>query len=147
MKDWTLSERKRQLAAQSGKTVTANMHKGADEALVAWAKAEGLAVRIDRPRKWSNPFHLGRHGDRAAIIAAYREHLDHSPGLKANRASCVARYSCAGAIPSLAMATCFARPSISSRPDYGLFPKHGRQYVDGDGDKSHHGKTGHDRFH
>ncbi len=84
MKDWTLSERKRQLAAQSGKTVTANMHKGADEALVAWAKAEGLAVRIDRPRKWSNPFHLGRHGDRAAIIAAYREHLDHSPGLKAN---------------------------------------------------------------
>ena len=60
------------------------MHKGADEAPVAWAKAEGLAVRIDRPRKWSNPFHLGRHGDRAAIIAAYREHLDHSPGLKAN---------------------------------------------------------------
>ena len=31
-----------------------------------------------------NPFLLGKHGDRDGIIAAYREHLDHSPGLKAN---------------------------------------------------------------
>ena len=31
---------------------------------------------------WANPFKLGKHGDRQQIIAAYREHLDHSPALK-----------------------------------------------------------------
>ena len=28
---------------------------------------------------WANPFKVGKHGDRDQIIAAYREHLDHSP--------------------------------------------------------------------
>jgi hypothetical protein len=32
---------------------------------------------------WCNPFREGKHGDRAAIMAAYREHLEHSPALKA----------------------------------------------------------------
>ena len=84
LKDWTDSERERQSAVLSGKTVVANMHKGTDEALIAWAKQHKLAKRIDRRTVWGNPFLLGKHGDRDGIIAAYREHLDHSPGLKAN---------------------------------------------------------------
>ena len=38
--EWTASQRERQAAVLAGKTVVANVHKGADEALVAWAKAE-----------------------------------------------------------------------------------------------------------
>jgi uncharacterized protein DUF4326 len=62
----------------------------ADEALVAWAKQHGRFFYIGRQvgghwkeSEWRNPFREGKHGDRAAIIAAYREHLDHSPALKA----------------------------------------------------------------
>jgi Domain of unknown function (DUF4326) len=89
MKDWTESERERQDAVLAGKTVVANVHKGADEALVAWAKAEGCFVYIGRRMRggwkqsdWANPFKLGKHGDRKQIIAAYRDYLDHSPVLK-----------------------------------------------------------------
>lgn len=30
------------------------------------------AVYIGRPSRWGNPFIIGRHGDRAAVIAKYR---------------------------------------------------------------------------
>ncbi len=60
--------------------------KGADEALVAWAKAEERFVYIGRQMRggwkqsdWANPFKLGKHGDRARIIAAYRELLMTAP--------------------------------------------------------------------
>ena len=48
MKDWTESERERQAAVLAGKSVVANVRKGADESLVAWAKAEGRYVYIGR---------------------------------------------------------------------------------------------------
>jgi Domain of unknown function (DUF4326) len=86
--EWTASQRERQAAVLAGKTVVANVHKGADEALVAWAKAEnqfayiGRATRGHRASPWHNPFRLGKHGDRDQIIAAYRQHLELSPGLK-----------------------------------------------------------------
>jgi Domain of unknown function (DUF4326) len=88
MKDWTESQRERQAAVLAGRSVVANVRKGADEALVAWAKAEGRFVYIGRQVRgwkqsdWANPFKEGVHGDRDAIIAAYRHHLDLSPGLK-----------------------------------------------------------------
>jgi hypothetical protein len=90
MKDWTDSERERQAAVLAGRTVVANVRKGADEALVAWAKEQGRFVYVGRQARggwkeseWCNPFQEGKHGDRAAVISAYREHLEHSPGLKA----------------------------------------------------------------
>jgi hypothetical protein len=77
MKDWTESDRERQAAVLAGKSAVANVRKGADEVLVAWAKAEGRFVYIGRQMRggwkqsdWTNPFKLGKHGDRAAIIAA-----------------------------------------------------------------------------
>lgn len=33
------------------------------------------AVYIGRPGKWGNPFVIGRDGDRAQVIAKYREYL------------------------------------------------------------------------
>ena len=33
------------------------------------------AVRIDRRTRWGNPFVIGPHGDRAAVIAQYRADL------------------------------------------------------------------------
>jgi Domain of unknown function (DUF4326) len=44
--------------------------------VIAWAKDRGLFVRVDRATPWGNPFVLGTDGDRATVIARYRdEHL------------------------------------------------------------------------
>ena len=32
-------------------------------------------IRIDRQTKWGNPFVIGKHGDRAEVIARYRRNL------------------------------------------------------------------------
>jgi hypothetical protein len=42
--------------------------------LIARAKERGLFVRVDRATPWGNPFVLGRDGDRATVIARYRDH-------------------------------------------------------------------------
>ena len=34
------------------------------------------AVYVGRPSKWGNPYHIGRDGDRAEVIARYRAYLD-----------------------------------------------------------------------
>ena len=88
MQDWTESERDRQAAVLAGKSVVANRKH--DKALIAWAEAEGRYVYIGREDRfgrwpashWHNPFKIGKHGDRSEVIAAYRDHLEHSPGLK-----------------------------------------------------------------
>jgi len=41
------------------------------------------AVYIGRPGPWGNPFVIGEHGDRAAVIAQYREWLLGQPDLVA----------------------------------------------------------------
>ncbi len=46
--------------------------------LVAWAKLAGCFVRIDRRTEWGNPHVIGRDGDRADVIARYREDLETS---------------------------------------------------------------------
>ena len=33
------------------------------------------AVYVGRPSRWGNPFEIGRHGDRAAVIERYRRWL------------------------------------------------------------------------
>jgi hypothetical protein len=90
MKDWAPSERERQAAVLAGRSVVANMRKGADDALVAWAIKQGLFVYIGRSVRhgryrtspWHNPFTVRRHGTRDQVLGAYREYLDHSPTLK-----------------------------------------------------------------
>jgi hypothetical protein len=71
LKAWTPSELKRKAAVEAGKGVVANMRKGEDEQLIAWAKAEGLYVRIARPSIWGNLYKIGEHGTREEVIEKY----------------------------------------------------------------------------
>ena len=80
----TAGELERRALAESGHAVLANLRR--DKALIAWAAAAGLYVRIDRRSEWGNPFEIGRDGDRAAVIAAYRGYLAARPELAARGA-------------------------------------------------------------
>ena len=75
--EWTASELERRDAVLRGETVLANMHKGHDVALIAWAKKSGLFVPIERrsKSKWQSSYIEGRDGDRAIVIWLYREHV------------------------------------------------------------------------
>lgn len=42
------------------------------------------AVYIGRPSKWGNPFVIGKHGDRAAVIERYRQWIVLQPALYAS---------------------------------------------------------------
>ncbi len=46
-------------------------------------RRESFDVRIDRATKWGNPFVIGRDGDRAEVIAKYREWIAEQPELLA----------------------------------------------------------------
>ena len=41
------------------------------------------SVYIGRPSKWGNPFEIGKHGDRQAVIAQYRAWVCDQPELLA----------------------------------------------------------------
>lgn len=43
-------------------------------ARVVHCKRSAYDVYIGRPSKWGNPFVIGRDGDRAEVIAKFREH-------------------------------------------------------------------------
>jgi hypothetical protein len=60
---------------------------GVDRALMAWAVAHGLFVRVDRRTPWGNPFRIGRDGDREAVVAKFRDYLPHKDGLLGQLAS------------------------------------------------------------
>lgn len=42
-------------------------------------------VRIDRTTVWGNPYHIGPHGTRAAVIAKHKADLDALPVKERNR--------------------------------------------------------------
>jgi hypothetical protein len=48
---------------------------------VVHCKKEKYDVYIGRPSKWGNPFVIGKHGDRAAVIRKYREWVVTQPDL------------------------------------------------------------------
>ncbi len=75
--EWTASERDRRSVVEAGGAVVANIKT--DLRLIAWAKATGRYVRIDRRSKWGNPFVIGKHGTRDEVIDRYRERLQHDP--------------------------------------------------------------------
>jgi ParB-like chromosome segregation protein Spo0J len=78
--DWRKDERDRQERCEGGATVVANSSN--DKNLIAWAEAEGLAVRVDRGTRYGNPFVLGEDGDRNEVCDAYRLHyLPHKPSI------------------------------------------------------------------
>lgn len=66
-------ELERMNLALAGKAVVANDRH--DKALIAWARENGLAVRIDRKTRFGNPFRMKSEADRDAVCMSYREHL------------------------------------------------------------------------
>jgi Domain of unknown function (DUF4326) len=75
---------------RKGLCVVANLRKkngrGLDDALLAWAAAEGRLIKADRKGPWANPFVIGEDGDRAEVIAKFKQHYwPHKTGLQSRR--------------------------------------------------------------
>jgi DNA-binding XRE family transcriptional regulator len=79
MAAWTQSELARRKQVEAGETVVANIRT--DTQLIAWAKKEGLYVRIARPGPWGNPYIIGEDGDRPTCIASFRTYFIQSAEL------------------------------------------------------------------
>jgi hypothetical protein len=84
---WSQSQMDRRRKIEKGGVALANLSRGddglpVDNALLCWAEAEGLDVKITRGTDWGNPFVLGEDGDRETVIAKYRKYLDMKDGLK-----------------------------------------------------------------
>jgi hypothetical protein len=69
----TPSEQARHARVLRGETVVASQRS--DHALIAWAQAEGLAVKISRPGKWGNPFHIGPGVTRDQACDRFNDYL------------------------------------------------------------------------
>ncbi len=82
--EWSESEKERRAVVEMGQTVVANLHKGEDEALRAWATEKGLAVRIDRKSRsdWENPFVVDADGTREEVIEHYKWYYERKRSLK-----------------------------------------------------------------
>lgn len=83
---WTDSQIKRRKIIEKGGTALANQSKGddglpVDNALLCWAEAEGLDVKIGRGSDWGNPFVIGEDGDRDMVISKYGKYLEMKDGL------------------------------------------------------------------
>ena len=83
---WTESQIARRNKIEKGGVALANLSKGedglpVDDALLNWAEAEGLDVKITRGTDWGNPFVIGEDGDRETVIRKYRKYLDMKDGL------------------------------------------------------------------
>ena len=77
---WSESERKRQGQAEKGIAVVANAH--ADKNLIAWAEANGKAMRVDRGTKFGNPFILNDDGTRDHVCDCYEHnYLPNKPSI------------------------------------------------------------------
>lgn len=81
---WSVEEYALLDRLRSGEAVVASL-RGQHDNLIAWAQREDRYVRIDRRTDWGNPFEMPADGDRATVIANYRDHyLPHKPGLLAS---------------------------------------------------------------
>lgn len=83
---WTQSQMDRRRTIEKGGVALANLSKGddglpVDNALVCWAEAEGLDVKITRGTDWGNPFVIGEDGDRETVIEKYSKYLEMKDGL------------------------------------------------------------------
>lgn len=76
---WTPDQLDRKASAEAGKCVVASIRdngKGQriDEALLSWAEASDIFVRIDRKTEWGNPFEIPDDGDRDDVIDLFTKH-------------------------------------------------------------------------
>ena len=78
--EFTTSQEERRSLVEDGRTVLANMRH--DKALIAWAEAEGLYVRIDRRSEWGNPYEIGEDGDRKSVIDSFKIYISRKLGLQ-----------------------------------------------------------------
>ena len=78
--EFTASQEQRRSLVEDGRTVLANIRH--DKALIAWAEAEGLYVRIDRRSEWGNPYEIGEDGDRKAVIDSFKVYISRKLGLQ-----------------------------------------------------------------
>lgn len=83
---WSQSQMDRRRAIEKGGVALANLNKGddglpVDNALLCWAEAEGLDVKITRGTDWGNPFVIGEDGDRETVISKYGKYLEMKDGL------------------------------------------------------------------
>lgn len=80
--EWTDSQLERRAQAEAGESVIANLHKGVDEALLAWAQGEGRLLRIDRQSPFGNPFEMPDDGGRDDVIEKFAKfYWPHKPEL------------------------------------------------------------------
>jgi hypothetical protein len=78
---WSAEELLLRSEVEAGRIVVASL-RGEHRNLIAWAEVAGRYVRIDRRTEWGNPFEIPADGDRATVIANYRDHyLPFKPGL------------------------------------------------------------------
>lgn len=77
--EWTPDQIERRNRVIAGATVVATLRGGRDAALIAWAMDTGRYTRIDRQTPYGNPYVIGTDGDRAAVIARYREDVRANP--------------------------------------------------------------------
>lgn len=83
---WTQSQLDRRRKIEKGGVALANLSKGddgepIDSALLYWAEAEGLDIKITRGTDWGNPFVIGEDGDRETVISKYNKYLEMKDGL------------------------------------------------------------------
>jgi len=76
----TTSQEARRTLVENGQSVLANLRH--DKALIAWAEAEGLYVRIDRRSEWGNPYEIGEDGDRKSVIDSFAIYIARKVGLR-----------------------------------------------------------------
>lgn len=68
----------------AGLCVVANMHRGRDQALIAWARDTHHFVRIDRKSEWGNPFLVPDDGDHEEVVGKFAtRYLPHKTALLA----------------------------------------------------------------
>jgi hypothetical protein len=83
---WNADQLDRKARALEGQCVVANMReedgRQIDAALLAWADAEDLFVRIDRKTDWGNPFEIPDDGEREEVVGKFSKfYLPHKDGL------------------------------------------------------------------
>jgi hypothetical protein len=82
---WSDREKKLRHDLESGRTVVVNVRLAT--ALVPWARAQNLLVRVDDGTEWACPFVVGEDGNRTEVNYKYARYLQDKPGLLAKAAT------------------------------------------------------------
>jgi hypothetical protein len=76
---WTPSQLERRAQVEAGRSVVGSLR--VDHALIAWAESRGLALWIDRPGDWGNPYLKDKDGSCEEVSAWHREYFAHKRSL------------------------------------------------------------------